>query len=131
MSRIHVVALRASLTNPFPHPKRSTYQSERKNKRAIPGESPALDKVAPYQFSMASEPLVGAMLRTLVASRPAGRFLELGTGTGIATAWLLEGMDEHSKLISVDNDAGVQAVAKDSPPHCEVALTRECSSRLL
>lgn len=62
---------------------------------------------------MASEPLVGAMLRTLAASKPAGRFLELGTGTGIATAWLLEGMDARSTLISVDNDSGVQQVARD------------------
>jgi len=54
------------------------------------------------------------MLRTLVASKPGGRFLELGTGTGIATAWLLEGMDERSTLISVDNDGAVQSVARDS-----------------
>jgi predicted O-methyltransferase YrrM len=63
---------------------------------------------------MASEPLVGAMLRTLAASKPGGRFLELGTGTGIATAWLLEGMDARSTLISVDNDGEVQRVASDS-----------------
>jgi predicted O-methyltransferase YrrM len=63
---------------------------------------------------MASEPLVGAMLRTLAASKPGGRFLELGTGTGIATAWLLDGMDRGSTLISVDNDSSVQQVARDS-----------------
>ena len=62
---------------------------------------------------MASEPLVGAMLRTLAASKPSGSFLELGTGTGIATAWLLEGMDSRSTLISVDNDSAVQQVARD------------------
>jgi predicted O-methyltransferase YrrM len=62
---------------------------------------------------MASEPLVGAMLRVLAASKPGGRFLELGTGTGIATAWLLEGMDSGSTLISVDNDNVVQQVAND------------------
>ena len=50
----------------------------------------------------------------LAASKPAGRFLELGTGTGIATAWLLEGMDAGSTLISVDNDSAVQQVARDS-----------------
>ena len=63
---------------------------------------------------MASEPLVGAMLHTLAASKPGGRFLELGTGTGIATAWLLQGMDERSTLISVDNDGAVQAVAREA-----------------
>jgi predicted O-methyltransferase YrrM len=72
------------------------------------------DKTAELQFSMASEPLVGALLRTLAASKPSGRFLELGTGTGIATAWLLEGMDAKSTLTSVDNDGAVQQVARDS-----------------
>jgi predicted O-methyltransferase YrrM len=72
------------------------------------------ERTTELQFSMASEPLVGAMLRTLAASKPGGRFLELGTGTGIATAWLLEGMDARSTLISVDNDSTVQQVAKDS-----------------
>jgi predicted O-methyltransferase YrrM len=72
------------------------------------------ERTTELQFSMASEPLVGAMLRTLAASKPGGRFLELGTGTGIATAWLLEGMDAGSTLISVDNDSAVQQVARDS-----------------
>src|SRR5262249_28758260 len=63
-------------------------------------------------FSMASEPLVGALLRTLAASKPGGRFLELGTGTGVATAWLLAGMDAASTLESVDNDARVQQIAE-------------------
>jgi predicted O-methyltransferase YrrM len=72
------------------------------------------ERTTELQFSMASEPLVGAMLRALAASKPGGRFLELGTGTGIATAWLLEGMDAGSTLISVDNDSAVQQVARDS-----------------
>jgi len=63
---------------------------------------------------MASEPLVGACLRMLAASKPGGRFLELGTGTGIATSWLLAGMSPGSTLISVDNDGEVQRVAKES-----------------
>ena len=65
-------------------------------------------------FGMASEPRTGALLRTLAASRPAGRLLELGTGTGIATAWLLAGMDAASTLISVDTDQRVQDVARKS-----------------
>lgn len=72
------------------------------------------ERTTELQFSMASEPLVGAMLRMLAASKPGGRFLELGTGTGIATAWLLEGMDAASTLVSVDNDRAVQQVARDS-----------------
>jgi predicted O-methyltransferase YrrM len=72
------------------------------------------ERTLEIQFPMASEPLVGAMLRVLVASKPNGRFLELGTGTGISTAWLLSGMDAGSTLISVDNDRKVQEVAGNS-----------------
>src|SRR5262249_60044845 len=46
------------------------------------------------------------------ARNPAGDFLELGTGTGVATAWLLDGMDRRSRLVSVENDAAVLAVAQ-------------------
>src|SRR5438067_1197333 len=55
-------------------------------------------------FTMASEPRTGSLLRTLAASKPGGRFLELGTGTGVGTAWLLDGMDATSCLESVDTD---------------------------
>ncbi len=71
-------------------------------------------KTSELQFAMSSEILVGAMLRMLAASKPGGKFLELGTGTGIATAWILQGMDAKSTLISVDNDGTVQQVAMDS-----------------
>lgn len=64
-------------------------------------------------FKMASEPRTGALLKVLAASKRGGNFLELGTGTGIATAWLLDGMDENSKLISVDTDSNVQDVAQE------------------
>jgi predicted O-methyltransferase YrrM len=71
-----------------------------------------MNETTELQFDMASEPLVGTLLRTLAASKPAGRFLELGTGTGIATAWLLAGMDAASTFITVDVDPAVQAVAR-------------------
>src|SRR5262247_2298367 len=63
-------------------------------------------------FAMASEPRTGSLLRTLAASKPGGRFLELGTGTGVATAWLLAGMDQASRLATVDNDPAVVAIAR-------------------
>lgn len=64
-------------------------------------------------FNMSSEPRTGAFLRALAAAKPSGKFLELGTGTGIATAWLLAGMDRDSNLISVDTDPRIQNVAKE------------------
>ena len=63
-------------------------------------------------FSMVSEPKVGALLAVVAASKPRGRFLELGTGTGHGTAWLLSGMDAGSTLDTVDTDPKVVAVAQ-------------------
>jgi len=67
---------------------------------------------AAMPFNMISEARVGALLATLAASKPAGRILELGTGTGHGTAWLLAGMDAASILDTVDTDEGVVAVAQ-------------------
>src|SRR5437773_7765997 len=63
-------------------------------------------------FSLASEPKTGSFLRALAASRPGGEFLEIGTGTGVGTAWLLAGMDADSRLTSVDNDPEVLGIAR-------------------
>lgn len=62
-------------------------------------------------FTMASDPLTCSLLRTLAATKPGGRFLELGTGTGLSTAWILDGMDKASTLVSIDNDENVLAIA--------------------
>jgi len=63
-------------------------------------------------FSMASERLTGALLRALAASKPRANILELGTGTGISTAWLLDGMDDESQLTTVDNNVACVEIAK-------------------
>ncbi|MEZ5351975.1 MAG: class I SAM-dependent methyltransferase [Bryobacteraceae bacterium] len=64
-------------------------------------------------FPMASEPRTGALLRVLAAAKPGGHLLELGTGTGFGTAWLLDGMDRESTLVSVDIDEAVQGIARN------------------
>lgn len=63
-------------------------------------------------FTMASEVLTCSLLRTLAASKPGAKFLELGTGTGLSTAWILDGMDAHSSLISIDHDARFLEIAQ-------------------
>ncbi|MBW3630191.1 MAG: class I SAM-dependent methyltransferase [Gemmatimonadetes bacterium] len=63
-------------------------------------------------FGMASDYATGSLLRTLAASKPRGRILELGTGTGLATAWLLAGMDAASRLVTVETEAPVLDVAR-------------------
>lgn len=71
-----------------------------------------LTETSQLGFAMASDLLTGNLLRTLAATKPAGNFLELGTGTGCGTAWLLEGMDANSRLITVENDRQAVAIAQ-------------------
>ena len=65
------------------------------------------------QFQMNSDVLTGSFLRTLAASKPRSSILELGTGAGLGTCWILDGMDSRSSLVSVENDAKVLAIARD------------------
>jgi predicted O-methyltransferase YrrM len=62
-------------------------------------------------FAMNSDLLTGSLLRTLAASKPSGAVLEIGTGCGLGTCWLLDGMDESATLTSVDIDGRIQAIA--------------------
>lgn len=70
------------------------------------------DATASIGFTMSSDRLTGSLLRTLAATKPAGSFLELGTGTGHGTAWILGGMDAQSGLITVDIGEHAVSVAK-------------------
>jgi len=63
-------------------------------------------------FDMASDELTCSLLRTLASAKPSGHFLELGTGTGLSTAWILDGMDQASTLTSIDNDEQFLSIAK-------------------
>jgi predicted O-methyltransferase YrrM len=64
------------------------------------------------KFNMASDMQTGSLLKTLVASKPSGRILELGTGTGLATSWIVDGMDERTKLITIENNALLLDIAR-------------------
>lgn len=64
------------------------------------------------KFNMASDLYTGSLLKTLAASKPSGRFLELGTGTGLATAWIVAGMDDKSSLLTIENNSLLMDVAK-------------------
>jgi predicted O-methyltransferase YrrM len=62
-------------------------------------------------FTLSSRPEVGRLLRTLVASVRDGRVGELGTGTGVGTAWMASALSTHSTLLTVENDAERAAAA--------------------
>lgn len=68
-------------------------------------------------FDMSCDPRTGALLRTLAAARPGGRILELGTGAGMSTAWLLDGMAADSSLLTVESEENLVEVARQHLGH--------------
>ena len=75
--------------------------------------SQILARTEELKFGMSSDKLTGALLRTLAASKTASNLLELGTGTGVAAAWLLDGMDRESRLTSIEIDEVVLSLARE------------------
>ena len=63
-------------------------------------------------FTQSCDEKTGALLRTLVGSKPHGRILELGTGVGHSAAWMLDGMDPGSRLTSVEIEQSQLEIAK-------------------
>lgn len=52
------------------------------------------------------------MLRTLAASKPGGLLLEVGTGLGVGAAWLLAGMDQAARLITLEVHPGAAELSR-------------------
>lgn len=79
----------------------------------VPAIFPALlAKSAAIGFTMPSDLYIGTLLKTLIRSKPGGTFLELGTGIGLSLCWMLDGMDEASRLITIDNDPQLSEIAQ-------------------
>jgi predicted O-methyltransferase YrrM len=62
----------------------------------------------------AVDPSTGAALRFLAAAASAKAVVELGTGAGVSSLWLLSGMREGGVLTSVDAESEHQRLAKTS-----------------
>jgi predicted O-methyltransferase YrrM len=82
-------------------------------------------------FPMSCHPDVGRLLAVLAAHLPeGGRVLELGTGTGVGTAWIVSGLRRRTDVTvtSVEKDPGTAAAAAGGywPPfvslRCDDAL---------
>jgi len=71
-----------------------------------------IDTTKNIGFDQLSDDRLGSLLSVLVASKPNSKILELGTGTGISTLWILNGMDKNSTLQTVDNDERLVKIAK-------------------
>lgn len=54
------------------------------------------------KWGLSSDRQTGALLRTLAASKPGGRILEIGAGVGVGSGWLLAGMDSAARLTTLE-----------------------------
>lgn len=66
-------------------------------------------------FGLSCEPEVGRLLATLAAAVPErGTILEMGTGVGTGTAWIVHGLGPRSdvRVTTVDVDTATAAIAR-------------------
>jgi len=52
------------------------------------------------------------LLRTLAATKPGGRLLEVGTGVGVGAAYLLAGMDPTARLTTLERGPAIANAAR-------------------
>lgn len=81
----------------------------------IPSTVAAASRVAEERgFALSCDPGVGQLLGVLSAAvRPYGSILELGTGAGVGTAWIVAGLGDRIdvRVLSVELDEEIAAVA--------------------
>ncbi|HEY3505247.1 MAG TPA: class I SAM-dependent methyltransferase [Actinocatenispora sp.] len=83
--------------------------------RQIPARVLAARRVADrVGFAENCDDRTGALLRTLASGKPGGTLLELGTGVGVGTAWLLDGMDDRARLTTIEGRADRSALAREA-----------------
>jgi predicted O-methyltransferase YrrM len=63
------------------------------------------------RFERSSIPEIGRLLAVLVSGRAAGRFAEIGTGTGVGSAWIASAMGPEATLVTVELDDDRAAAA--------------------
>ena len=69
-------------------------------------------------FAMSCDPGAGGLLAVLAAAVPAnGRVLELGTGTGVGTAWIVHGLRgrDDVEVVTVEIDAALRPDLRRCP----------------
>ena len=67
----------------------------------------ALERARALEFRISSDECVGRLLAVLAAGVPAGgRVLEIGTGVGMGTAWIVAGVGERTdvEVVTVERD---------------------------
>ncbi len=84
----------------------------------LPGAvAAAYERARRHGFALSCEPEVGRLLATLAAGVPAhGSVLEMGTGVGAGTSWIVHGLDARDdvRVVTVDLDEVASAVAREA-----------------
>jgi predicted O-methyltransferase YrrM len=78
----------------------------------------ATERAEQAGFTMSCDPGTGRLLTVLAAAVPVkGRVLELGTGTGVGTAWITHGLQGRGdvEVVTVEIDAATAALAAQHP----------------
>lgn len=63
------------------------------------------------RFERSSIPEIGRLLAVLAATRPRGRFAEIGTGCGVGSAWVADALAMEASLVTVELDDDRAAAA--------------------
>jgi predicted O-methyltransferase YrrM len=74
----------------------------------------AMERAEAAGFTMSCDPRVGRLLSVLAAALPRdGRILELGTGTGVGLAWIVDGLGARAdvEVVSVELARDIAALA--------------------
>jgi len=69
-------------------------------------------------------PGAGALLRFVATSLQAKHVVEIGTGAGVSTLWLLRGMDPEGVITSIDIELDHQRAARETLTAAEIAPGR-------
>jgi predicted O-methyltransferase YrrM len=78
----------------------------------------ATERAEQARFALSCDPSTGRLLAVLAAAVPVnGRVLELGTGTGVGTAWITHGLQGRTdvEVVTVEIDAALAALAARYP----------------
>jgi predicted O-methyltransferase YrrM len=73
----------------------------------------ALELTRALGFTKSCLPEVGRLLRLLVTQARAGTVGEIGTGSGVGSAWMLSGLRPDQRFVSIDNQPSLHTAVTE------------------